>query len=100
MHVRRHAAANTPYFLHCRVTQSPIAFEGIAQIHHATSLRLQAFGRLVGEFCQGFRVGNAHANWNTRVLQDLGSYLPPKSCEVAGHAGQVTKNLVDVKERL
>lgn len=67
-HVRRHASTYAPYLFNSGVAQHPVAFERVAQIHDAPSLRLQPFRGVVGQFGQGFGVGNAHTNRDTGVF--------------------------------
>lgn len=66
--MRGHALTDAPHLFTGCVAQHPVAFERIAQIYDTAGLRLQAFCRVIGQFCQGFGVGNAHTHRDTGVL--------------------------------
>ena len=76
-----HLPTDTPYFRNVRITQHPIPFCQVADVDHTTGLRLQAFGRVVGELGQGLGVGNADADWNAGTAQYLGADLPTEAVQ-------------------
>lgn len=94
-----HAPAYSPHLRYIRVAQHPVALDRVADIHHTTGLRLQAFGGVVGQFGQGFGVSDADTDRDARAAQYLATDLAAEAVQVID-AGEVDEGFVDVKERL
>jgi hypothetical protein len=62
-------------------------------------LALPFFSRMVGQFCQGFCLRYAYADWNPRFLINLMPDITANTVEWFRQACQVCKSLINLKER-
>lgn len=73
--VSGHAPADTPHVTHVAGLQQAIAPRWVADVEHASGLRLPLFGAVVGELCQGLGGGDAHADGDAGAAQYPGAHL-------------------------
>ena len=71
----------------------------ITYIYDPASLALPAFGRCIGEFGKGFGSRDTYTDRDTSLLQYFGANIVSKLEQRFRQAGQVSKRLINVKER-
>ena len=89
--MRGHPLTNTPDLFDFSIAQHPVALERVADINHTTSFRLQAFGGVVGQLCQGLGLRNTDTYRDAGAPQNLGAHVTAELGQIARDAGEVCK---------
>lgn len=95
-----HPPTDAPHVTDIGIAQHPVAFGRIADVDHATGMRLQAFRGVVGELGQRFRRGDADADRDAGALINSRADGAAKRGQVPRDAAEIGERLINVKERL
>jgi hypothetical protein len=97
--MRLQPATDSPDLTNSHDLQQAIAPMRLPYIYHPTSLSLPAFGCSIGEFGERLSGGDTYTDRDTCFLQYFGADIVSKLEQRFRQAGQVSKRLINVKER-
>jgi hypothetical protein len=97
--VRLQLAPDPPDFAHSHDLQQAVTPVRITYIYDPTSLALPALGCCIGEFGKGLGSCDTYTDRDTCLLQYFGADIVSKLEQRFRQAGQVSKRLINVKER-
>jgi|TARA_B100000470_G_C19679718_1_gene341444 hypothetical protein len=97
--MRLQSATDSPDLTNSHDLQQAITPMRLPYIYHPTSLSLPAFCCSIGEFGERLSGGDTYTDRDTSLLQYIRSHVVSKLEQRFRQAGQVSKRLIDIKER-